>query len=245
MTQWPTGTGLISLDSVDSTSTEAQRRAAAGEPLPFWLISAEQTNARARRGRQWSAAPGNFMASVMIRTQGELAQAALRSFTASLALYDALDQLLEIGPELSLKWPNDVLYQGKKLAGILLESTALRGEVQLCIGIGVNLASAPDPKTLERQAMAPVSLAGAISPDYLLQALAASFAKYEDMLNTHGFAPIRDEWLSKAARRGEVITARLSDREFVGRFETVDDTGAIVLHTNTGAVHLPAADVHF
>ena len=150
-------------------------------------------------------------------------------------------------PELfALKWPNDVLLSGRKLAGILLE--AVNGGA-LAIGVGVNLASAPDPAALEPGAVPPVSLREAtglgVTPEDLLDHLAPAVAAWEDRLNDEGFAPLRAAWLARATRLGEQITARLPGRSLVGRFETIDPTGALVLATADGRVALPAADIAF
>jgi BirA family transcriptional regulator, biotin operon repressor / biotin---[acetyl-CoA-carboxylase] ligase len=150
-------------------------------------------------------------------------------------------------PELfALKWPNDVLLTGRKLAGILLEG-APGG--RLVIGIGVNLAAAPDPAALEDGAVPPVSLRDAtglqVTPEEFLDLLAPAVQAWEDRLLADGFAPLRKAWLARAARLGEAITARLPDRALTGRFESLDETGALVLATAGGRVVLPAADIQF
>ncbi len=143
MRTWPAGIGREIHASLDSTNAEALRRAAAGEAGPLWIMARRQTAARGRRGRAWSAPEGNFGATLLLRPPGDRA---LRSFVAALGLFDAM-AMVTGRPELfALKWPNDVLLSGGKLAGILLE--AVNGGA-LAIGLGVNLASAPEPGTLE------------------------------------------------------------------------------------------------
>lgn len=243
MERWPAGVGREILAEIDSTNAEALRRAAAGATGPVWLMARRQTAARGRRGRSWATLDGNMAATLLMRPPGVLAQ---RSFVAALGLYDAM--VAATGrPELfGLKWPNDVLLGGGKLAGILLESA---GNGALAIGIGVNLASAPDWETLEPGAVPPVSLAAAtgivVTPEEFLDLLAPAVAAWEDVLRGRGFGPVRDAWLARAARIGEMMTARLPDRTLTGRFETVDDDGALVLATAEGRVVLPAADVFF
>jgi BirA family biotin operon repressor/biotin-[acetyl-CoA-carboxylase] ligase len=248
MTDWPAGVGREVCAELDSTNAEALRRAAAGARGPLWLLALRQTTGRGRRGRGWSAAGGNLAATYLLSTPGGPAQAALRSFTAALGLFDAL--VLATGrPQLfTLKWPNDVLLSGGKLAGILLESGGPRGGV-LAIGIGVNLAHAPAPSDVEPNALAPVSLAEAtgiaIGPEEFLDLLAPSVQHWEDRLSAQGFEPIRSAWLARAARLGETVTARLPGREIAGVFETIDPSGAIVLAAASGRVALPAAEIHF
>jgi BirA family biotin operon repressor/biotin-[acetyl-CoA-carboxylase] ligase len=243
MEGWPVGVGREILETVDSTNAEALRRAAAGEIGPLWILTRRQTAARGRRGRAWAAPEGNFGASLLMRPTGQLA---LRSFAASLGLFDAM--VAATGrPELfALKWPNDVLLSGGKLAGILLEGGA---NGTLVIGIGVNLASAPAPEAVEAGALRPVSLRQAtgltVTPEDFLDLLAPAVAAWEARLSDMGFAPVRTAWLARAARIGEQIVARLPGREIAGRFETVDESGALVVATETGRVALPAAEIHF
>ncbi|MEM7487869.1 MAG: biotin--[acetyl-CoA-carboxylase] ligase [Pseudomonadota bacterium] len=241
MAAWPDGVERILLDETDSTSAEAARRAPAH---PTWILAHRQTAAHGRRGRAWSMPPGNFAASLAWRPGGDPAQHALRSFVASLALHDALTGLGVRG--LSLKWPNDVLLEGRKLAGILLESP---GDGLLVLGIGLNLIAAPTPDQVEPGATLPVSLLEAtglrLTPEALLDALAPAFAAREAQLRTHGFDPIRTVWLAQAARRGETIIARTMTDRLTGTFDDVDAHGHLILGTPQGPRAIPAADIFF
>lgn len=249
MSGWPEQYGKRVLDEVDSTLNEAARVAPtlAG---PEWIMAHRQTAARGRRGRAWSNPTGNLAATLVMRPSGTAETAALRSFVAALALFDACVAVTGRADGLTLKWPNDVLLNGGKLAGILLESAGQgQGVGYLAIGIGVNLAEAPTAAQVEPGAVRPVSLVsetGAlVTPEDFLTELAAAFARYEAQFQTYGFDPIRQAWLARAARLGEVITARTSASETVGTFETVDATGNLVLNTAKGRVSIPAADVYF
>jgi len=243
MTQWPAGIGREIHDSLDSTNAEALRRAAGGETGPLWIVAHTQTAARGRRGRAWVAPAGNFGGTLLMHAPGDQA---LRSFVAALGLFDAMVAVTGRPELFALKWPNDVLLAGGKLAGILLE--AANGGA-LAIGIGVNLASAPDPDSLEPEAAPPVSLREAtglaVTAEDLLDHLAPALAGWEDRLADEGFAPLRAAWLARATRIGETISARLPDRTLTGRFETIDPTGALVLGTAEGRVVLPAAEITF
>ena len=180
-----------------------------------------------------------------MRRTGSPADAALRSFVASLALREAFVAVTGQDDAFRLKWPNDVLLKGGKVAGILLETL---GE-HLVIGIGVNLVHAPRPEQVEQGAVTPVSLLGAtgvsVAPESFLDALAVAFARLENQYVTYGFAPIRAAWLSHAARIGEVVTARTMRDETVGVFEDVDAAGNLILVTAKGRVAITAADVYF
>jgi len=237
------------LDEVDSTNSEAQRLGP-GLTQPTWVLARRQTAARGRRGRAWVSPEGNFFATLLMRPAGDPAAAAQRSFVASLALANALEQATGPGATLSLKWPNDVLLNGGKVAGILLESAGQgAGVSHLAVGIGVNLVDAPPPDAVEAGATRPVSVLGEtglrLAPETLLDFLAPAFARWEGQFATFGFAPIRTAWLARAARLGQPVTARTMSETVEGTFETIDETGALVLRTAQGRRAIPAADVYF
>lgn len=237
------------LESLDSTNAHALRLAP-DLPGPAWFLAHEQTLGRGRRARPWVSPRGNFHATLLLHPTEPPAQVALRSFAAALALREALVALTGLPQGFSLKWPNDVLLNGGKLAGILLESSASgAGVSHLAIGIGVNLIGAPDATQVEEGALRPVSLLQEtglrIAPELLLTHLAAAFARWETTFTTQGFAPLRSAWLSHAARLGEVIRARTGTTTRLGRFQTIDASGALILVTSEGAQAIPAAEVFF
>ncbi len=225
---WPPGYGHLPLGEVTSTLDEAARRFP-DLSGPTWITATRQTSARGRRGRPWENPTGNFAATLVL--PGVAAEtAALRSFTAALALFEACVAVTGRPEAFALKWPNDVLLNGGKLAGILLESLMARGGMAgLAIGIGVNLAEAPGAGVMEQTALRPVSLAGetgtAVSSDDFLAELAPAYAGWEAQLSAYGFAPLRAAWMARAARLGETITARLPAEEVTGIFREVDAAG--------------------
>ncbi|HEY9039837.1 MAG TPA: biotin--[acetyl-CoA-carboxylase] ligase [Roseovarius sp.] len=243
---WPVGYERRMLAEVDSTNAEGMRLAPVLE-VPTWIHAARQLAGRGRRGRAWRDPAGNFAASLVLRPAEPPERAALRSFVASLALHDALSALAP-GADLALKWPNDVLLNDGKLAGILLEGSSAGGQMAyLVIGIGVNLSNLPEPGAAG--AVPPVSLlSGAgvqVAPEVLLDYLAAAYARREAVFAADGFAPIREAWLARAARLGQVVTARTMRDEVQGRFDDVDAAGNLVLSTPGGQRAIPAADVFF
>lgn len=246
---WPEGVGRRILNEVDSTSAEAAR-IAHSLAAPEWILALRQTAARGRRGRPWSNPPGNFAATLIMSPNEAPGQVALRSFVAALALADAFTAASGRPQSFTLKWPNDVLLNGGKVAGILLESAGQNGSLShLCIGIGVNLITAPARAEVESGALTPVNLlseTGArVTPEEFLDLLAPAYAHWEQQFVTYGFAPIRTAWLSRAARLGEVITARTVTDSHVGTFETIDEQGNLILKTATGRMAIPAAEVFF
>ena len=236
----------MALPEVDSTNAEGFRRGGG----PAWILAGFQTAGRGRRARPWVSPPGNFHATLVLHPTEAAEFVALRSFIAAIALRDAFVSLTGLPDAFQLKWPNDVLLHGGKVAGILLESTGLTTPAAtLCIGIGVNLIAAPDAAQIEPGAVPPVSLLAdtgkRLTPEAFLAALAPAYARWEATLTTHGFAPIRAEWLSHAARLGEVIRARTGEASRQGVFETIDPRGNLILRMPEGSVAIPAAEVFF
>ena len=244
MSGWPQGYARHVFDVLDSTLAEAARMAPSLNG-PAWILALEQTAARGRRGRSWATPRGNFAGTLIMERREEPGVAALRSFVTSLALYRTCVAVTGRADAFALKWPNDVLLQGGKLAGILLESVG----PHLIIGVGVNLAHAPGRDAVEARALTPVSLKSAlgvdVTPEVFFDTLASEYAVAEQQFIAFGFAPIREAWLQHAARLGEVITARTMRDETTGTFEDVDEHGNLILMTAQGRVAITAADVFF
>lgn len=239
-TLWPAAYGLETFSEIDSTQSEARRRAAAGEPGPLWIVARRQTAGYGRRGRSWSTFTGNLMASVLMRPQVEIARAAQISFVAALAVADLFDSL--VPGRCTLKWPNDALLDGRKAAGILPD-TGSRGDGTLdwlIVGFGVNLASSPFDAPYPTSSVAAITNA---VPDFdmALVTLAASWDRRFTEWRQDGFAPIRKAWLARAHGVGQPVTVRLADETFEAIFEGLDDTGALVARLPGGSTRLIAA----
>ena len=237
------------LDSADSTNAHGLRQAASLTG-PSWFLAREQTAGRGRRLRPWVSPRGNFHATLILHPTEPAATVALRSFVAAVALRQALVGLTSLPAAFQLKWPNDVLLNGGKVAGILLECQSTgAGVAALAIGIGVNLIAAPDASLVEPGALPPVSLLGEtglrVTPEAFLDHLAPAYSHWEQVFTAEGFAPLRAEWLSHAARLGQSIRARTGTLSHEGRFETIDGSGALILAQPEGSVAISAADVFF
>ena len=240
---WPEGVGRLVLEEVDSTNAEALRRLP-GLAGPVWILARRQTGGRGRRGRAWVDPPGNFAATLAMRTGEAPGRLAMRSFLAALALGEALEDVTGLAGAFKLKWPNDVLLEGGKLSGILLESG---GQGGLALGIGVNLMAAPPAEP--GAAFPPVSLRAAtglqVAPEALLDALAPRHAAWEAVFAAEGFAPVRAAFLARVVRLGQPVVARGMRAEQHGIFESIDETGALILATDSGRRTIPAADIFF
>ncbi len=238
---WPAGYALLGFDEIDSTNEEARRRAAAGVTMPLWITAACQTAGRGRRGRAWDSASGNLFATLLLRPERPAGDCAQLSFAAALAVSDMLAGFAP-SADLKLKWPNDVLASGRKLAGILLESESRADgkAAWLAVGIGVNLALYPEDTEFPATAL---SALGATPPrprDALLH-LAAAFAKWYEAWRAGGFTPVREAWLARASGIGSRIRVRLANEETVGVFQGIDDSGALLLGLSGGTTRIIAA----
>jgi BirA family biotin operon repressor/biotin-[acetyl-CoA-carboxylase] ligase len=240
VTTWPAGYGLKEFDEIDSTNEEARRLAAAGERGPVWIIADHQTAGRGRRGRKWESPTGNLAATLLLNPDKPASECAQLSFVSALA---ASDTVASFTPEfeIKVKWPNDVLVGGRKIAGILLESASQGRDPQyLIVGIGMNLRAHPPDTEFPATSLKALGLHAPL-PRHALLELAGPFAKWYDVWRAQGFSPIRDAWLARAAGLGTRIRARLTNEETVGIFEGIDDTGALLLRETQDRLRTIAA----
>ena len=247
MIGWPAGVGLAVLDEVDSTNAEAARRARAGEPGPVWIMARRQIAGKGRQGRPWVSPEGNLSATLLMRPDMEPARAAQLSFAACLAVADLFAGAAPTAA-VRLKWPNDALLNGRKAAGVLLESAGGGPRPDwLAIGIGVNLARVPDDSM--RGPVPPTSLAAEggtpLGPEAALARLAPAFERWRTRHAEDGFQALRAAWLARATGLGQRIEARLPQGVITGVFEDVDEQGHLVLRRPTGRQRIAAADLVF
>jgi BirA family biotin operon repressor/biotin-[acetyl-CoA-carboxylase] ligase len=183
---------------------------------------------------------GNLMSTLLLNRQRPAAECAQLSFVSAIA---SADTVAHFAPEaeIKVKWPNDVLANGRKISGILLESASAGGEPYfLAIGIGINLAHFPSETEFPATSLAALGVSPPAVPEALAQ-LAANFARWYDLWRGQGFAPVRDAWLARAANLGGRIRARLTNEETSGVFEGIDETGALLLRAAADRVRTIAA----
>lgn len=240
---------VLAFDEIDSTNAEARRRAEGGEAGPLWITAAVQTAGRGRQGRRWDTTRGNLAATLLVTTDAAPAEAAQLSFVAAFAIRALA---LRFVPEslVRFKWPNDVMVEGRKLSGILIESGRTgAGALWLAIGIGVNLAHAPE--NLERPATAiahhlNAGVAAPPTPEEALAILSEAFAAKAAAWTRSGFAPLRDEWLKGAGGIGQPCQARLEAGTVEGVAEGLDVDGALLLRLPDRSLRrISAGDVFF
>jgi BirA family biotin operon repressor/biotin-[acetyl-CoA-carboxylase] ligase len=229
-------------DALASTNDEAMAIARAGEPSGLWVLAGAQTQGRGRQGRPWSSPRGNFHGSLLLVEPCAPRHAPELGFVAGVSLLQAL-RAFAPGAPLAIKWPNDVLCDGAKLAGVLIEGATLPGNVFVSvIGFGVNCASAPDGLPYRAVSLAEAGVACA--PADLLRELSDAVARNLDLWRAgEGFSDIRSAWLAGAYGLGKLLEARTPSGSANGVFETIDGRGRLVLATQSGKLMIEAADV--
>lgn len=235
---------LISLDVVDSTNEEAARLAREGAPAGTLVWAKSQLGGKGRRGREWISPGGNLYMSLILRPNILLTQAPQLSFVAAVAVFNALCFTLPQTAKIHMKWPNDILVEGKKIAGILLESSAQGDMLEwLVVGIGVNVASSPGKVSFPSTSLHESGATHA-SVEGVLKHFTDSFKRVMEEWSGEGFAPVRKRWLEFAWCLGEKIEVKTEQELLQGRFADLDESGALVLETGKGEKRvLTAADV--
>ena len=236
---------LVRLDTVDSTNDQAKQLAAAGAEEGTLVWANEQTHGRGRGGRSWHSPPGNLYCSLILRPAKPPQETAALSFIASLSLYEALEEFLPQGTELRLKWPNDVLINNKKTAGILSESAAVGDDnVQwIVIGCGVNVSSHPITGLYAATNLIEEGCQSA-TVEAVLEAYLRHILEWAQQWRAHGFAPVRDAWLRRATGLGGPVRVRLGSEEFEGLFADLDESGTLLVELSDGETRkVTAGDV--
>lgn len=230
---------------VSSTNDIARDLLREGAPSGTVVQAAAQTRGRGRDGRAWASPPGDLFMSIVLRPRGRPGDVAQLGFVAGIAVAEAVEAMPGAPRTATLKWPNDVLLGGRKIAGILLESEGVRpdGVDGLVVGIGVNVVGVPAATRLPATSLAREGATA--SAAQLLDEVLRRFAALQDRWERAGFAPIRAAWLARAHGLGGPITARLPRETLDGRFAGLDETGALVLERASGRHLVHAGDVFF
>lgn len=194
-----------------------------------WLVALHQDAGRGRQGRTWISVEGNFYGSTVVDLRADDPPAQSLSLAAGLALIEAIDVGVPVNG-LMLKWPNDVMLSGKKLAGILLE----RSRDRIAVGFGINLASAPELS--DRPA---ASLDAAVLPQAFAPLLAASFGRTLDLWRQGDPGLIAKAWLERAHPIGTNLKVHSSaEEDVVGRFDGIDPDGGLRLRRADGSLEI-------
>jgi len=244
----PSGYRLLRMETVDSTNAEARRRAKAGEPGPLWIWSARQSQGRGRGGREWISRPGNLFASLLIGVNAPQRVAGQIALLAGIVAYDTIAKLIayEGRSELLLKWPNDILLAGEKLAGVLLENVGntVENRSVVVIGTGINLAS--HPEDLPQPAISLGAYDIMVTPRDALEVLAATTHEWLARWGEGScFPTIRRAWLDRAGPAGRPLRVKVEGEETEGVYGGLDADGALRLMTPDGEYRIAAGDVFF
>ena len=240
------GYRLESHDTVSSTNALALERAKNGANDRFWIAALKQDAGRGRRNRVWESPHGNLAATLLHFHHGDMAHVATLGFVAGLALKEALAAVAPRYGKFALKWPNDVLADGKKLSGILLESVALpNGSLGIAVGIGVNIIAHPQQTPFPATSLAAQNIN--VSAELVFLALSDAWVTLFRLWNNGlGLDAIRKRWLANAAGLGSEIAINHNQTVLRGRFETIDADCRIVIRDDQGLLHhINAGDVYF
>lgn len=257
------GYRVLGFDTIGSTNAEAISAASRGESDKLWYAALQQTAGRGRRGRAWESPYGNLAASLLIIPDCDPAAVASLGFVAGVALNMALQRILpsaalhtgldgadaapgQLEKRIALKWPNDVLAEGKKLAGILLEAQKLQdGRTAVVIGFGVNVVAAP--QGLPYPAASLRDLGSQVDAETVFEALVESWVQaYKIWDNGIGLPAVLNLWRENAAGLGADVAVQRNKDVVRGVFETIDDAGRLIVRDNEGQrIAITAGDVHF
>jgi BirA family transcriptional regulator, biotin operon repressor / biotin---[acetyl-CoA-carboxylase] ligase len=232
------------LPAVGSTNDVVRERAVAGAGEGLVVRAEEQLAGRGRHGRTWASPKGNLYVSILFRPRRPLSEAATLSLVVGLSLADAIAKAAGPGFELRLKWPNDLLAGGAKIAGILLENVSTDPLLPAIVaGLGVNVAAAPEGLPYPATTLRALGLE--ITPEALLERLLAQVGGDYALWQEDGFAALRGRWLARAQGLGQPAGVRVGERTISGRFVDVDEAGHLVLEGEAGRRRLNAGELFF
>jgi biotin-[acetyl-CoA-carboxylase] ligase BirA-like protein len=233
------GDRLLAFTTIDSTMDEARRQFDSGSPTRLWIVAGEQTKGRGRLGREWVSPPGNLHMTLLLPTHTPLRDQPKLSFVAGVALASAVNTLLP-AQSIRLKWPNDLLLNGGKASGLLLEGLGQGAAV--AIGIGVNIVAHPPNTPYAAAHLAQCD--ATLDRERLFAALAVALVDELDAFaEGRGFALTRQRWLSRAAHLGQPIRVKQGESQIEGIFLDLDADGRLVLETSGGTARVEAGDV--
>jgi BirA family transcriptional regulator, biotin operon repressor / biotin---[acetyl-CoA-carboxylase] ligase len=232
------------VDSIGSTNAELMRRAAAGETGPFWLTATQQLSGRGRADRQWSSPPGNLYASLLLTDPCPMAFAPGLGFVAGVALVEAISVVAPNLAGVALKWPNDLLINGAKVAGVLPEAAHHGGALAVVVGMGINCAFYPQNTPYPATSLA--AQGAPMEPQSLFKALARSFESVLQLFDEgRGQASVLQRWRQHAHGMGAEVTVKPPSGPVTGVFEAIDGDGALILRQGIAKIRITAGDVYF
>jgi BirA family biotin operon repressor/biotin-[acetyl-CoA-carboxylase] ligase len=247
---WLKEYNLLIYEEIDSTNSEALRLAKAGVDGKFVIWAQSQTQGRGRNGRSWASEKDNLFTSILLSPDCKSEALPQLSFVTAIAVYDALANILKKHKStatLSLKWPNDILINDCKVAGILLESINVKAVKRnyLVVGIGININNAPLIEGRKITCLKDV-IGEELDSSYIFDKVLAYFDMYYKKWQSQGFIDIRKNWLKKAHNINNVVTIDSGSNRVSGIFKDIDFSGAIRIKLACGRIYsLHAGEVFF
>lgn len=241
---------LLSYDVLDSTNEEAKRLAGGGASHGAVIWAKRQTDGRGRMGREWVSSEGNLFVSVLLSPDCALEQCSQLSFVAALAAYHTVKPIIPDDGDVTCKWPNDILFEGKKLGGILLESfTTMKEDGQdkqwVVVGVGINIDSYPEETSFPATCLR-ASGVEIVSAKIVLSRFVYNFIHAYDDWRNDGFDVIQKEWMDCAYRLGHATEVAVGDEHISGAFQGIDGSGRMLIQLSDGSVRpIVAGDVVF
>jgi BirA family biotin operon repressor/biotin-[acetyl-CoA-carboxylase] ligase len=222
--------------AITSTNDEGRQLLQEGVPEGVVICAEEQTRGRGRMGRRWISKPGNLYFSLLLKPHQPIQSLPQLSFLAAVAVADALQHILPDKKNITLKWPNDVLVNNQKIAGVLLETEPLSSkpnDIAVIMGIGVNVMQAPEQVMYPATCLAE-QIDGLYDPNDLLDQCLDQIKYYYNMWLSDGFKPIRNLWMRRAHGLGKEITIGINGRLYDGEFTNIDDSGSLIIFNERG-----------
>ena len=234
---WLENYNLLTFDTLDSTNSEALRLASAGVSEDFVILSREQTGGRGQRGRDWVSISGNLHASILLNSNADPKKHPQLSFIIANAMYESIATFAakyKLALDIKLKWPNDVLISGKKVAGILLESINFKGKNYVVVGFGVNVMEAPINIGRTVTSLFDEGIELQHSDEFLFTLINKFDKLYKQWQLENNFVNTRKNWLKRAYNLNQVITVDDGVRRISGIFKEIDIYGALRLQLASG-----------
>ncbi len=222
-------TNIIELETIDSTNTYAKKLASEGAANGTVVWAHEQTAGRGRQSNTWESPVGNLYMSLILHPEVDTQYIGQLAFLSAVALLNVLEDMLPKSIDINLKWPNDILIDNQKLAGILIESDSV--EKWVVVGIGVNIASAP----IGCAALSDIGYHPCTTED-LMQKLTNEFGKLMQQWQNEGFGDIRERWLSHAYNISKEIVVKVGNNIVIGMFRGIDESGNLLLEPSDGSL---------
>ena len=246
---WVHKYNLVMYDTIDSTNAAALRLVHNGVKGNLVIHAKQQTDGKGRHGKEWISGEGNFYLSILLDPTFTIQSGSGLSFVTALAIKDAFAQILGVSySELKFKWPNDILLNGKKIGGILLETSSTPHKnipSWFIVGVGINLMNFPDNTDFPATSLRHEGF-GEIPCNLMLNAFMDSFAKRYNIWHNRGFGMLKLEWLDSAYNLNMPVSIHFKGKRISGIFEGIDDVGSLLMRLEDGQLHkIIAGEVFF